>query len=267
MIDKTPLTEAKETLFITLYAKALDNRSKRSILQDKTAEDLLKMIGYDLTRYKGFGDQVMVVRAKQFDDWVKSYIETNRNAVVLYLGCGLDTRISRINPPSSVSWFDVDYPEVIDIRKNFYADKDGYQMIASSVTEPDWIMQVPSERPTLVIAEGLLEYLTVDEVKALLNRLTDYFPRGQIMFDVMNAFAINSGKKKLKETTGAVHRWAVDDVQEVDHLNHKLKRVSALPVFRSPYILKLSLGLRTMLGILSLMPKFKNMVRLLKYEF
>jgi O-methyltransferase involved in polyketide biosynthesis len=29
---------------------------------------------------------------------------------VLHLACGLDTRVHRLDPPSSVRWFDVDYP-------------------------------------------------------------------------------------------------------------------------------------------------------------
>lgn len=51
---------------------------------------------------------------------------SNPSAVVLNVGCGLDTRVSRINPPSDVNWFDLDYPEVIDERRNFYSDQGQY---------------------------------------------------------------------------------------------------------------------------------------------
>ena len=43
-IKKITLTEEKETLLITLYAKAMDYRSNRSILHDRKADDLIKMI-------------------------------------------------------------------------------------------------------------------------------------------------------------------------------------------------------------------------------
>jgi O-methyltransferase involved in polyketide biosynthesis len=36
---------------------------------------------------------------------------------VLQLGCGLDSRIYPVNPPPEVTWFDVDYPEVIGVRR------------------------------------------------------------------------------------------------------------------------------------------------------
>ena len=263
---KIQLTEEKETLFITLYAKALDYRAKRSILHDRKADEIFKTIDGDFTKYKGFGNIVTVVRARHFDEWIKEFIADNADAVVLYLGCGLDTRVTRIGP-TKAGWFDVDYPEVIALRKTFYSDTDGYKMIASSVTGTSWLAQIPSDRPTLIIAEGLLEYLASEEVKVLLNRLTDYFHHGQVIFDVMNTFAIQSGREKLKKTTGAVHKWAVDDTREVDKLNARLKRMEDVSLFESPFMRKLPFGLRWLLRFASLAPRFKSMIRLMRYRF
>lgn len=116
--EKIHLTEEKETLFITLYAKALNSRSKRPILHDKTAEDIVENLDYDFSKHKRFGNNFMVIRARHFDDWLKDFIRANKDGIVLYLGCGLDTRISRISPPESINWYDVDYPDVIALRKN-----------------------------------------------------------------------------------------------------------------------------------------------------
>jgi hypothetical protein len=103
--------------------------------------------------------------------------------------------------------------------------------------------------------------------KYFLIGLTDYFPHGQIAFDVMNSFAINSGKKSLKETTGAEHKWAVDNIHEVDQLNAKLKRVVTLSVFKSKYIHKLPVKTRLIYAVMSTIPTFRNMMRLLLYRF
>ena len=266
-IHKIDLTKTQETLLITLYAKALDYRSNRSILHDRAADELVSSIDVDFEAFKGFGNDVIVVRAKQFDKWLKEFIKANPNAVVLNIGCGLDTRVTRINPSPKTSWFDVDYPEVIKLREGFYLNKDGYKMIGSSVTYPDWLAEIPEDRPTVIIAEGILEYLTAEEVKTLLNRLTDHFLHGQIAFDVMNSFAIKSGQTKLKDATGAVHKWAVDDICEVDKLDPKLQRITELSLFRSQYIQRLSWGLRLLYGLMSIVPPFKNMMRLLRYQF
>ena len=46
-------------------------------------------------------------------------------------------------------------PYVIGLRGKLYRETDGYRMIEPSVTDPAWQDQVLSDRPTLVVAEGL----------------------------------------------------------------------------------------------------------------
>lgn len=265
---KVHLEKEKETLLITLYAKALDSLLENSILKDKKALELVEMIDYDFEKLNSLGNgNIMVVRAKQLDTWLNQFLELHPDVIVLNLGCGLDTRISRINPGPDITWFDVDYPEVIELRRYFFSEQQGYKMIASSVNEPGWLESIPGDRPAMIMAEGLLEYLTEDEVKTLLNRLTAHFAEGRITFDIMNSFAINSGKESLKETTGAEHKWAVDDINDVDKLNDKLKRIDSLPIFKSPYINKLSLKYRLIYALMSAVPGFRDMISLLLYEF
>lgn len=257
-------TGEKETLLIPLYAKALDNRSKHSILHDEKADEIVKTIDYDFESLNSFGNgNVIVVRAKQLDEWVKEFLKSNPKATVLNLGCGLDTRVSRVNPSSDVNWFDVDFPEVIEERRRFYSNRDGYQMIGSSITESNWLEKTPG-LPSIVIADGVFEYLSEEEVKALLNRVTDHFPRGMIAFDIMNSYAVKMGKSDLKKKTGAEHKWAVDDVDKVDELNPKLRRTANLTIFRSKY---LPWKYQLLFGLATIAPRFKNMLRLLRYEF
>ena len=264
-VHRVHLTEEKETLLITLYAKALDSRSRNPILGDEKAYEIVRMIDYDFERLNNFGNgNVIVARARTVDEWTREFLGSNPGAVVLNLGCGLDTRVSRIDPSPGVSWFDVDYPEVIGERRNFYSDRVGYRMIGSSVTEPGWLREIPEDRPTLVIAEGVFEYLTEEQVKALLNRVTGRFSRGEAVFDVMNSFAERSGRSSLMATTGAEHRWAVDDVRRVDGLDPKLRRTASLSVLGSRY---LPPRYRLLYGIVGLFPSFRNMMRLLRYEF
>jgi len=222
-------------------------------------------IDYDFETLRGFGNgSIIVARARQIDEWLRGFLGTNQNAVVLNVGCGLDTRVSRINPPSNVSWFDLDYPAVIEERRNFYHDQEGYEMLEASLTDQKWFEMLPTGRPTMVIADGVMEYLSEDEAKSFLNALPDHFPSGQVVFDVMSSFAVESGNPKLKEKMQAVHRWAVDDVNEVDRLSPKLKRLDNSSVFWSKY---LPLKYRLVFGIAGIIPSARNTIRLLRYEF
>ena len=64
-IHKIHLTKTQETLLITLYAKALDYRSNRSILHDRAADELISSIDFDFGKFKSFvSDNVIVVRAR-----------------------------------------------------------------------------------------------------------------------------------------------------------------------------------------------------------
>ena len=265
---KIHLEKEKETLLITLYAKALDYGKKHPILNDQKAAELVEMIDYDFENLNRFGNRdIMVVRAKQLDKWLFDFLKLNATATVINLGCGLDTRVSRINPQQGITWFDVDYPEVIEVRKLFYSNSAGYQMIASSVTEPNWFDNIPKTEPVIVIAEGILEYLTEAEVKILFNRITDTFPHGQIAFDVMNSFAIKSGKEDLKKTTGAEHKWAVDHIQAVEKLDLKFKKIKNISILKSKYMRKMNMKYRLLYAILSVIPNFRNMIRLLMFQF
>ena len=269
-INKTQihLSKVQETLLITLYAKAIDNRSRDPILGDAKAEQMVGLIDYDFTKLNSRGnDNLIVIRAKQYDDWIQEFIRRNTACVVLNLGCGLDTRVTRINPPSTVRWFDIDFPDVILLRKNFYSDHPGYQMIESSITDPAWLAEIPTGQPVMIIAEGVLEYLKGEEVKMLLNRLTDYFSHGVIMFDVMNSFAIQSAKSAANEPTAGLHKWEVNDIREVDALDPKLKRGKAISIFHSAFIGKLPIGYHLLYRSMGLVARFRNMIRLLHYQF
>jgi O-methyltransferase involved in polyketide biosynthesis len=252
---------------MTLRAKALDARSSRPILGDALAAEWMARLDFDFGKFAGFGDEIITARARQFDAWTREFLRKHEDAVVLNLGCGLDTRFFRIRPAPGVTWFDVDYPEVIAIRRRLCEEREGYRMLSASVTEPGWLEEIPADRPVWVVAEGLLEYLEEAEVKALLDRLTARFGTGGMAFDVMNAFAVRAARKSLEETTGASHKWAVDHPRDADRLNPRLRRRRALSVFAVPFLRALPPGRRLLYAGLRLAPVLRGMMRLLRYEF
>jgi len=266
--QRIDLRGAPATLLITLYAKALDNRSPHPILRDEHAARIVELIDYDFEQLTGLGDSVMMpLRARQYDEWLRKFLAAHGNVVVLNLGCGLDTRVSRIEPPATVRWFDVDFPEVIELRRRFYADSRDYTMIATSLSEERWLDPVPSNRPAAIVAEGVFEYMNVEEVKTLLHRLTSHFPEGQVIFDCLSSFAVKSGRTELATKTGATHKWAVDDIRDIDALEPRLRRVDNLSLLRTRYRRELSWRYRLLLAAASLIPRFRDLHRLLRYEF
>jgi O-methyltransferase len=108
---------------------------------------------------------------------------------VLHLGCGLDARVYRIDPPATVDWYDLDYPAVIELRRQCLPPREHHTLIGSSVTDLTWLEQLPRGRPVLMIAEGLVPYLTEAERRRLLTSVVDAFPTGQAQFDTVLGWA------------------------------------------------------------------------------
>src|SRR5215469_15673988 len=159
--EKVHLTKEKETSLITLYSRALHSRSQDPVLRDEAAEEAIGRIDYDFGRLKlrKVEPLSIAIRAKQFDLWTSQFLADTPNATVLHLGCGLDSRVFRLNPNASVRWFDVDYPEVIEVRRRLYPKRANYFMIGSSVTDPGFLDEVPTDRPAMIVAEGVMMYL------------------------------------------------------------------------------------------------------------
>jgi O-methyltransferase involved in polyketide biosynthesis len=212
------------TNLVTLYLRAYESRSRRPILGDHTAAEAVDRIDYDFKRIHRnslpAGNQYLVaLRAKQLDDWCAYFLARHPDAVVLHLGCGLDGRAFRLVPPPSVLWFDIDQPGVIDLRRRLYDDTDRYRMIGSSVTDPQWIDDIPTGRPTLVVAEGLLMYLQESEVRQLLERLTDRFGSGELLFDTLSPLA----PLVSKAFTKGIVKWGIRDVRDMQTWNPRLR--------------------------------------------
>jgi O-methyltransferase involved in polyketide biosynthesis len=205
------------TNLVTLYLRACESRSPRPILGDRAAAEAVYRIDYDFNRIsraaQPWANQFLVaLRARKLDDWAADFLRRHPTAVVLHLGCGLDTRALRINPPSTVQWFDLDQPGVIELRRKLYDETDAYHMIGSSVTDPGWLERIPTGLPTLVVAEGLLMYVTEREVRELLKRLTDRFGDGELLFDTLSP----SGPRLSKLATGGIVKWGIRDAGEFE---------------------------------------------------
>jgi methyltransferase (TIGR00027 family) len=212
------------TNLCTLYLRAYESRSPAPILGDTAAAEAVDRIEYDWVRMHramrpGTNQYMVTMRAKLFDDWCTDFLHRHPNAVVLHLGCGMDTRAFRLHPPETVQWFDLDQPNVIALRHKLYDDRAGYRMIGSSVTDEAWLDEIPTDRPMLMVAEGLVMYLTEPEVRRLLQRLTDRFGNGELAFDTTSPM----GPRLSKVLTKSITKWGIRDTHEIEQWNARLR--------------------------------------------
>ncbi|MDR7275007.1 class I SAM-dependent methyltransferase [Catenuloplanes atrovinosus] len=265
------LTEARETLLVTLYARALDARAAHPVLGDTMAAAAVDAIDYDFSA-TGISPQMaptVAVRARFLDGWVREFLrEHDGEVTVVHLGAGLDTRVWRVDPRPGAEWYDVDFPDVVELRHTLFPDRPGYHTIGASVTDDGWLDRIPAGHPTLAIAEGLSMYLTEEQGISLLRRITGRFGEGTtIAFDAFNRLAIRAQKlNPAVRLSGATLHWSVDDPHDPVRAVPGLRLRDAVDAITAPGTEELPRVTRLLGSALRPIPAVRHMSRYLRYE-
>jgi O-methyltransferase involved in polyketide biosynthesis len=242
------LTPIENTLFLTLCGRALDSRSTRPVLGDSMADEIVRKLDYDPAGFRLSASPVINIahRAKKLDEVAQAFIDRHPNAVALDLGAGLDTRMFRIAVPPTADWYDVDFPEVVAARQRLIPDRANSHGIGTDLTDPAWLEAVPKGRPAVIVADGLLAFLSPVEMIALLNRLIDHFPYGEIAFNGYTRFAIWAAKHYhgTQSVAGLIKSPGFDDPREPESWNPRLKLVREILLTREPEVAEFPTALR-----------------------
>lgn len=273
--DKIQFTKEKETMLMTLSGKAIQNQWKNPILRDPWAEEAMRHIDYDMREHYSamsmklvadIGCTIVATRAATFDMLTRNYLAEHPDATVLHLGCGMDSRVFRVEPPTSVNWYDVDYPDVIDLRRKLYPERPSYHLIGAPLENLSWLDEIPGDRPGLMIAEGVLPYVAENEVKALLNAATHHFPNGQMVFDAMPAMVLRRWGSNVGGT-GATYKWALDDPQDIKRLEPKLEPIKEFRMRELVGFSRFPFWLRGLHRAMEVSPSLRRMDRILIFRF
>ena len=216
---RVDLTGAPQTMLATLYAKALDADLPRPILNDRWAKEAVAGIDYDWTQttITARRSPAVATRSAHFDTWVHQFLAVHPKATVLHLGCGLDSRYFRVAPGPGVRWFDIDYPEVAELRGRLLpAGGAGYQVVSASVTDPGWLRDIPVGTPVLAIGEGLTMYLNEADGLSLLNRIVAHCGTGELQFDAFSSLGIKSQwSNSVVRRSGATLHWGINSPDDI----------------------------------------------------
>lgn len=128
---KITLHGVAETLLITLYIRAKDAMAKHPILNDQKSLAIVEQIEYDLDKFDNSEASfyATLARIRVMDREIKKFIRENPNSQILSIGCGLDTRFERVDN-GQIRWYNLDLPEVMEIRKLFFEEHERVTNIA-----------------------------------------------------------------------------------------------------------------------------------------
>lgn len=233
--DTNPIAE---TLLIPLHARALEARRASPLVRDPRAQELLGQIDYDATRFRlGAHDQAgILLRLREFDRRARAFLDAHPDAVVVHIGCGLDTRFDRVDN-GRVSWFDLDLPEVIALRRQLVRDSLRCRMIGISVFDDAWLQVVgpAAGRPFLFLAEGVFPYFEPASVRALVLLLQKRFPGSELVLDGMTPFMVRLHNLELRfSRIGARLHWALRHGRELESWSPGVRLVEEWFYFDRP---------------------------------
>lgn len=275
-MDVSGLAPIEQTALLTEYCRALDSRSAEPILGDERSDDTVRRIEHD---FSGLGATPSVVslvalRAKMLDERIRDFVSANPSAVVVDLGAGLSSAVFRVQPPGTVDWFSVDLPGMIALRDALLPAHDRARSVAGDVLKPGWLAGIPSDRPAIVVADGLFAFLGEDAVIGILRSVTAHFTSGVVAFNdygpvskanQMFGRLATSGKKN------SPHRqWnfpGFKDARVPESWNPALHLIDESSAMHRPETRLFPAGLRVASRLSRRVPSIARKARILQYRF
>jgi methyltransferase (TIGR00027 family) len=167
--------------WVAVY-RAMETERADAIFKDPFARRLAGDRGQAIVNEMKHGRSMawaMIVRTAVFDEIILDVIRREKVDLVVNLACGLDARAWRLDVPADLRWVDVDFPVMIDYKTEILKSEKTacrYEAIATDLTDDRarsalFARLGAGATRALVIAEGLLIYLTPDDVGKLARDL------------------------------------------------------------------------------------------------
>lgn len=184
-IDGNTLEGVSATTLWTLHNRGTEAKRSDGVIRDPWAVTLLDAIDYDYLKF-GKPDQSHGLRAAAFDIEARDYLSAHPGAAVVALAEGLQTsfwRLQRAGVADELTWYSIDLPPVIDLRRQLLPREDRIVELAQSALDLSWMDRVEGSNGVFITAEGLLMYLEPDDALGLIRDCAARFPGGVMMFD------------------------------------------------------------------------------------
>jgi O-methyltransferase involved in polyketide biosynthesis len=208
------LQGVSNTLFIPLAARVFASKKFPEYFYDKKSLSMEKYIPGDDIQKKSseYSFMASVARYYNMDRMVKSFISKHGQCNIVYLGAGLETAYYRINN-QSVLFYEVDLPEVIDVRRSILGEHENEILIGGDMFDTQWIHKINTSLPSLLIASGVFQYFTEDKVIQFITNMRTKFKDAELIFDATNETGIKYANNYVKKTgnTSALMHFYVND--------------------------------------------------------
>lgn len=181
-----------KTAFICCGIRAEDARSRGSICADIYAEDFMTDEGRSIwRRFAGSsrGTVINATRARMVQDEIGRSIKRNKDLQIVNIGAGFDSRAFRL---AGGRWFEFDEPAIIEHKNDRLPVRlcpNPLQRTAVDFEKGELaaaLRQCDAQAETLVVIEGVFQYLDKAQILDLLDALSARFPQHTLICDLMS---------------------------------------------------------------------------------
>ncbi len=258
MDDASPISHVSDTAFWVATYRAVESERSDALFHDPLAARLVEGRGRDIAaRMKDARTTAwsISVRTRIIDDLVTRALGLGIDAV-LNLGAGLDTRPYRLDLPPELRWVEVDFPSIVELKEERLRG----ERPRCSLRRVSADLSVASERRALladvardarrilVLTEGVVPYLSLDDAAALARDLAerpeisrwivDRFSREALRHRRRSAHARQLRNAPVRfepadwEAFFATHGWRVEEIRYLVLEARRMGRRAPIGPFR-----------------------------------
>ena len=211
------LNGVENTLYIPLAARIYVSEKFPKFFYDEKALSLKQYIptnsiANNTTEYFYMAS---VCRQQTIDKKIVKFLEENNQSNVVFLGAGLETAYNRINNIKS-SFYQVDLPDVINIRKRVLGNADNERLISGNMFTFEWIRELDTSLSTMIVVSGVYQYFDKSKIIEMIKKMKLLIPKGELVFDATNSKGLKLANKYVKKAgnTDAQMYFSIDSPEE-----------------------------------------------------
>jgi O-methyltransferase involved in polyketide biosynthesis len=244
-ITHVDLAGVNRTLLLPLWARARESQKPNAILIDHQAKQIVDHLSQKETYKKTFNEMdkdfdpyyqiSQLIRAKCLDDEIQEFLQVHPSGTIVNWGAGLDTTFSR-NDNGLLHWYDLDFPDVIELRKTFIPESERNKYIPKSLLDPSWYEDVEIvDQGLMFVACGVLFFLMESQVRQLFIDLVDAFPGSEAAFDTMTRLIMSIGNRGVLKQGGldkrAIMQWSIRSARTMASWDKRIIVIKEYPMF------------------------------------
>lgn len=275
------IENVSDTAFWVAYYRGVETRRADALFRDPLADVLAGEQGKKIAQTmpgRFITEWVIAIRTRLIDELIREAVEEGVDTVV-NLGAGLDTRPYRMELPESLVWIEADYPRMIEYKESRLAKEtprlrlERVKIDLANVPEREGFLAKIDARAkkVLILTEGVVPYLSVEEVGTLADDLramqhislwiADYLSAEAIRFRTRGGISKKTKNAPFKFKPAdwfgffREHGWQPKEIRYLAEEGERLKRSP-----RFPLGLRIAIRVRTLLASKERRAKFKKVV-------